>query len=128
MAIVSAWTSNMPTNQRPTGAVIPAVTLPAVATNRDDFTIDLTPDATYDNAVEATAFAAIGAAVKTEWDTNHDTAIHGLDAAANIHARIVIEKIERRFDTFEYGDYKNQYKVAVGIFRCTGYVEWAVDA
>lgn len=128
MAIVSAWTFSGPTSEVPTGGVIPAVALPAVATARMPFVIDLTPDSTYDNANQVTAFAAVGDAVKAYWDANYDTGMLGLDAAAAIHVRIVITNILRRPDTYEYGDYANQYKVAVGIFRCTGFAEWGVDA
>jgi len=127
MAIVSAWTHELPAAQIPTGASTPTVTLPATAYATKNLTLDLTPDSTYDNATPATAFAAIGDAVKTYFDASVDTAALGLDAAAAIHVRLVITNILRRFDTFEYGDYAQQYKVEVGIFRVTYRVEWAVD-
>lgn len=127
MAITSAWTHEIPASQLPTGATTPTVADPAAPFNVSE---DLTYDAagTLDNATPATAFAAIGDAVKTYFDASVDTAVLGLDAAATINVRLVITHIIRLHSTFSYGDYQEQYQVGNDVFRVTYRAEWAVAA
>lgn len=124
MAITSAWTAENTASYAPTGATIPTVTNPVSSYN----TIrGLTYDAlgTLDNATQTAAFTAIGDALKTYFDASVDTLILGLDAAATINVRLVIEDIDR-MDT-GYSEIKtNQYTVSVNVFRVTYRVEWAV--
>ncbi len=124
MAITSAWTHELPAAQIPTGATTPAVANPAAPFLTYDFVYDAA--GTLDNATPATAFSAIGDAVKTYFDASIDTAVLGLDAAATINVRLVITHIIRRHSTFEYGDYANQYIVGGDVFRCQVRAEYAV--
>lgn len=124
MAIVSAWTATT-TCQQPTGATLPTVAALANTVNRGNFAIEVA--GSLDNATKTTAFTAIGDAVKTAWDANYDTAKLGLDAAADIHVRIVITSIVRGYSEFETGDAVNQFGVGTDVFKCNGYHEWSVD-
>lgn len=126
MAITTAWTSTLPASKIPPGATVPAVAELEGTVNKEDFVIDLTPASTYDNATETTAWTAIGDAVKVAIDANYLSDIWGIDAALTVSGRIVITKVERRWDNFEAGDMPNQYTAATDIFRVTGYFEWAV--
>lgn len=126
MAIVSAWTADLPANQIPTGVTVPSVDAPeGDPIYRADFDIEVA--GSLDNANLVTAFGAVGDAVKTAWDANYDTAKLGLDAAANITVRIVITSILRGMSEFEHGDRINQFGVGTDVFKCNGYAEWAVD-
>jgi hypothetical protein len=125
--ITTYWTSNIPLKNRPAASAIPVDTLlDGYTTSRQAFQVDVA--GTLDNANQATAFAAIGAAVKTAIDTNYIEDVWGLDESADILGRILITDIRRRSPEYEPGDIKNQYLVATDVFRVSGFFEWAIEA
>lgn len=120
--ITTAWTTTISASRLPEGATIPTVAEIDDA-NVENFSIDL--DATtYDNATETTAFTAIGAATKTDIDSNWVVDVWALDTSLEITGRIVITSITRRFDNFEPNDLRGQYTEADDIYRVNGYFEW----
>ncbi len=112
------WTADMPSSKIPTGVTLAdADTLTGtVVKRRFDITLDAT---TYDNATQATAFNAIGAATKTAvlgaWCTSQ-----AIDTADISLMSVVIKNINREFDTYDYPDPLLQYEVAEDIYRVTG--------
>lgn len=132
MAITSAWTTTLPTSKLPSGATVPVVA-ELEDPFKENFELTITPASSVDNATEATGFAALGAAVKTDLDTTFIPETLGLDAAETITVRIVITKVRRGWDNIPYvasGEFDDaqQYAAATDIFRVWGYVEWTVAA
>lgn len=119
----SSWTSNIPASKLPSNANIPTVAK-LTDPQRIAFTVDV--PGSLDNANDSTAVAAIGAAVQTKLLTYYVVPVYGIDTSLDVTDRILITEIKRRYDTFEPGDMKNQYKVANDIFRVKGYFEWTV--
>lgn len=108
----------MASSKIPTGVTLAdADTLTGtIVKRRFDITLDGT---TYDNASQATAFNAIGAATKTyvlgTWCTSQ-----AIDTADISLMSVVIKNINREFDTYDYPDPLLQYNVAEDIYRVTG--------
>lgn len=125
MAITTAWTTDISTTKLPAATVIPVVALLAAPVRAENFTIDL-DGTTYDNAVGATSFAAIGVAVKAYVDTTY-VGLLGLDAALAITGRIIIKSVIRRFPEFEPGNYANQYLASTNVFRVVATFQWKVS-
>lgn len=118
--IATDWTADMPSAYIPSG-----VTLTDCDTLDSPYIIRFTLDldaTTYDNATAATAFDAIGDAVKTALDVTY----FGLDPADNIVMAYVITSIDRRWDTFDHPDKLLQYIVAEDIFRVTGFAKYVL--
>lgn len=118
--ITTYWTTDIPSKWRPTSAVVPADTLldDVSTTFSQPFVFYLA--GTLDNANQATAFAAIGDAAKTEIDSNWVEDVWGLDPTLNIVGRVMIHSIIRRYEEFDPGDYNDQYQVATDKFRIEG--------
>ena len=83
---------------------------------------------TYDNANDSTAFAALGAAVKTEIDSNYVEDIFGINPAADVVMRTVITYVRRQWDAFEFLDLSSQYLADEDVFKVSGYCEWEISA
>lgn len=126
--ISTAWTTTIPAANLPDNANRPTVAALSTSTPlRANFTLYL--DATtYDNANDSTAFAALGAAVKTAIDSNYVEDVWGLDPTLDIVGRIVITRVIRTFDAFDPNDLSAQYVVDEDVFRVDGYMEWEIEA
>lgn len=120
----SGWTADMPSAKIPTGATVADIdTITDPLKRRFDITLDAT---TYDNAVAATAFDAIGAATKT-YILNTWCGAQALDTADMAVLHVVIKNINREWDTFDHPDPLLQYYVAEDIYRVTGLVKYTVE-
>lgn len=133
MPIVTAWTTSLAASKLPTGATVPSVDALEGTVSKENFEVIVTPASSVDNAVEATGFTALGAAVKAIIDADWMEAEFGLDPLADITARIVITNVKRGWDNIPYVertgfDDAEQYAAATDVFRVWGYVEWSVDA
>lgn len=117
-------TSNIPASKLPATAVIPTVAK-LTDPQRVAFTVDV--PGSLDNANDSTAVAAIIAAVKTKLETYYVVPVYGIDTSLDVTARILITEIRRTYDTFDPGDFKEQYQVASDVFRVKGYFEWIVE-
>ena len=114
----------MASSKIPSGVTLAdADTLTSPLKRRFDITMDAT---TYDNAVQATAFNAIGAAAKLYILGTWCTA-QALDTADMSRVAIVIKNIDRQFDTYEHPDPLLQYEVAEDIYRITGIFKYLVN-
>lgn len=123
--ISTAWTSTQPSRQIPS-----TFTAPVVAEledfNQATFAIDILD--TIDHATAATALTNIGNRTKIVIDSNYIEDVFGLDPALDIEGRIVITDVKRRWDNFEPGNLRDQYKAASGIFRVRGKFQWVINA
>lgn len=126
--ITNAWTTTIPTANLPVSTVRPTVAaLESTDPVRQEFTLYL--DATtYDNATGATAFAALGAAVKTEIDSNYVAEVFGINPSADVTMRTVITYVHREWDAFDYTNLATQYLADEDVFKVVGYCEWEVEA
>jgi hypothetical protein len=118
------WTSDMPSHKIPSGVTLNECdTLDSPVKMRFAISLDAT---TYDNATQATAFNAIGAATKT-YILNTWLAAQAVDTADIDVYSILIKNIDRKWDTFDHPDPLLQYIVAEDIYWVTGLVKYTVE-
>lgn len=123
MAITSVATLDLtviPASQVPTGTTNPtpaSLTAPIISKSR---TMTLAASGFEHASVATTGIEAGIAAVKTEFDTNVDTAIFGLDAAQTITLNIYIENIDRTNTRTE------EYLTGTENMTVTYRVEWEI--
>lgn len=118
---VHAWTTTIDSNKRPSGSTVPSVATMAEPKATQTWTIDI--PGSLDNATPATAFAAIGAAVKDTILLNRLLGTWHVDTT-DITVRTVIQGITRGYKEFSCGDLKNQYQVGTDVFHVIGYSDW----
>lgn len=122
MAIIATAKLQLPSNQLPSGSSNDTLTdQSAFTTAQEAFEFACTPASSFDNATQATALAAIKAAVKTYVESGLAIDI-GLDATETIAGDAVITSIVRGWPGITGG--KTQYLAATDEFLVNGYFKW----
>lgn len=122
--IQTNWTADMPSSKIPTGVTLNDIdTLDNPTVIKFEIDLDAT---TYDNANKVTAFNALGAGLKTEIDSNWIEDVWAMDPTLDIVGAIIIDSVNRVWDTFEHPDHIEQYIVAEDVYRIRGRFKYII--
>lgn len=121
MAITSVATldlTQIPASQVPSGYTPPTATTLSAPTRSAKTTMTLAASGFEDASSAVTGITAGVAAVKTEFDTNIDTTVLKLDAAATINVNLYITNLKR------VNTRPTEYRTGTENMEITYYIEW----